>query len=54
MQYVLLLNAKVTTDSMKHPESIVVETWAILKNSINFYRKIPMKKGLLVNYSYIF
>ena len=45
---------KVTTDPMKHPESIVDETWEILKNSINFHRKMPMKKGSLVNYSYIF
>ena len=39
---------------MKHPESIVDETWAILKNSMNFHRKMPIKKGSLVNYSYIF
>ena len=39
---------------MKHPESIVDETWAILKNSINFHRKMPMNEGLLVKYSYIF
>ena len=39
---------------MKHPESIVDETWEILKNSINFHRKMPMKKGSLVNISYIF
>ena len=45
---------KVTTDPMKHPESIVNETWAILKNSINFHRKMPMMKGSLVNNSYIF
>ena len=45
---------KVTTDPMKHPESIVDETWAIVKNSINFHRKMPMNKGSLVNNSYIF
>ena len=45
---------KVTTDLMKHPESIVDETWAIVKDSINFHRKRPMKKGSLVNNSYIF
>ena len=50
----ILLNAKVTTDPKKHEESIVDETWAILKNSINFHRKKPMKKGSLVNNSYIF
>ena len=44
---------KVTTDPMKHPESIVDETWAILKNSINFHRKMQMNKGSLVNNSYI-
>ena len=54
MQYVLLLNAKVTTDPIKHQESIVDETWAILKNSINFHTKIPIKKGSIVNNSYIF
>ena len=30
---------------MKHPESIVHETWEIFKNSLNFHRKMPMKKG---------
>ena len=39
---------------MQHPESIVDETWAIVKNSINFHRKMPMNKGSLVNNSYIF
>ena len=38
---------------MKHPESIVDETWAILKNSIYFHRKMPINKGSLVNNSYI-
>ena len=45
---------KVTTVPIKHPDSIVDETWEILKNSINFHRKMPMKKGTLVNNSYIF
>ena len=54
MQYVLLLNAKVTTDPIKHQESIVDETIAILKNSINFHTKMQIKKGSIVNKSYIF
>ena len=54
MHYVLLLNAQVQKDPIKYQESIVDETWAILKNSINFHRKMPMKKVSLVNNSYIF
>ena len=54
VQFVLLLNAKVTTDPKKHEESIVDETWVILNNSINFHEKKLMKKGSLVNKSYIF
>ena len=42
VQYVFLLNAKVTTDPMKHPESIVDETWAILKKFYQFFGKMPM------------
>ena len=38
---------------MKDQESIVDETSAILKNFINFHRKIPLKKGTLGNNSYI-
>ena len=53
VQYALLLNGKVTTNSIKHQESIVDETWAILKTSINFHRKMPMKKGSLVKSSYM-
>ena len=45
---------KVTTVPIKLPDSIVDETWEILTNSINFHRKEPMKKGSLVNNSYIF
>ena len=45
VQYVLLLNAKVTTDPIKHQEPIVDETWAILKNSINFHKKSRWRKG---------
>ena len=45
---------KFTTNPIKHQASIVDETWAILKNSINFQRKMPMKKGSLVNNSNIF
>ena len=38
-----------------HPVSNVDEIWAILKNSINFhFKKMPIKKGSLVNNSYIF
>ena len=44
VQYVLLLNAKDTTDPIKHQASIVDETWAILKNSINFHKKADEKK----------
>ena len=54
VEYGLLLNAKVTTNPKKHEESIVDETWAILKNSINFHTKMPIKKGSIVNNSYIF
>ena len=54
MQYVLFLNAKVEKDLLKDQESIVDETSAILKNFINFHRKIPLKKGTLGNNSYIF
>ena len=39
---------------LKDQESIVDETSAILKNFINFNRKMPMKKGTLGNNSYIF
>ena len=39
---------------MKHPESIVHETWEIFKNSLNFNRKMPMEKGSHVNISDIF
>ena len=39
---------------MKHPESIVNETWQILKNSINFHWKMPMIKGSLNNYLFYF
>ena len=54
VQYVLLLNAKDTTDPIKNQESIVDETWAILKNSINYHTKMPKKKGSIANNSYIF
>ena len=54
VQYGLLSNVKVWKDPIKLQESIVDETWEILKNSINFHRKMPMKKGSLVNNSYIF
>ena len=54
VQYGLLSSAKVTTDPIKHQESIVDETWAILKNYINFHTKMPIKKGSIVNNSYIF
>ena len=53
VQFVLLLNAKVTTDPKKHEESIVDETWAILKNSINFHTKMPIKKGSIVNITFL-
>ena len=45
---------KFKKDLIKHQESIVDETWAILKNSTNLHRKKPMKKGSLVNNSYSF
>ena len=35
-------------------ESIVDEKSAILKNFINFHRKLSLKKGTLGNNSYIF
>ena len=54
MLYVLFLNAKVLKDLLKDQESIVDETSAILKNFINFHRKIPLKKGTLGINSYIF
>ena len=54
LQYVFISNSKVKKYSIKHQESIVDETWAILKNSINFHRKMPMKQGSLVKNSYIF
>ena len=54
VENVFLLNAKVKQDPIKHQESIVDKRLEILKISFNFYRKKPMKKGLLVNNSYIF
>ena len=44
-----LVKCKATTDPKKHQESIVDETWAILKNYINFHTKMPIKKGSIVN-----
>ena len=41
-------------DLLKDQESIVDETSAILKNFINFHRKIPLKKRTLGNNSYAF
>ena len=54
VQYGLLSKAKVLKDPIKHQASIVDETWAILKNSINFHKKKPLKQGSLLNNSYIF
>ena len=44
VQYVLLWNAKDTTDPIKHQESIVDETWAILKNYFNSLEKCRCRK----------
>ena len=44
VQYVLLWNAKGYEDPIKHQESIVDETWAILKNSFNSLEKCRCRK----------
>ena len=46
VQYVLLLNAKDTTDPIKHQEFIVDETWAIIKKFYQFsYKNAKKRKG---------
>ena len=54
VQYVLLLNGEVPTDPEMNQESTVFKTWAILQTSINFYRQMAVKRGLLLNNSYMF
>ena len=42
---ILILSTLLSSaDPIKHQEFIVDETWAIFKYSINFHRKMPMKK----------
>ena len=54
MEYMLILNAKVWKDPIKHQEPIVDKTRANLENPINCLRKIPLKKGKLGRNSYDF
>ena len=45
LEPILILSTLLSSaDPIKHQEFIVDEKWAIFKYSINFHRKMPMKK----------